>query len=195
LGDQTESVFRLRRVGSPQRDIYDALADLIVEVIWDAAAVRSPVDLCWSIQHNSVWADLFGFDDHNGPAAQIVKRKMMAQIYKEINELKTFPNFKGARYLAFCLNVMGLELNRQPLYRDSFPLQRAVLPWTKRNYALLRQRNPEVADKCLVAGMSFDEEQMRIIKCYPVEGLRRQARSVYLPVDPAPATPPLFEGV
>lgn len=186
---------RLRRVGSAQRDIYDALADLIFEVIWDAAAVRSPVDLCWSIQHNSVWADLFGFDDHNGPAAQIVKRKMMAQIYKEINELKTFPNFKGARYLAFCLNVMGLELNRQPLYRDSFPLQRAILRWTKRNYALLRQRNAEVADKCLVAGTSFDEEQMRIVKCYPVEGLRRQAHNLYLPVDPAPATPTPFEGV
>jgi hypothetical protein len=62
---------------------------------------------------------------------------------------------------------MGLELNQQPAHRDSLPLQRAVLRWTKRNYALLRQRNPEVADKCLVAGMSFDEEYMRIVKCYP----------------------------
>jgi hypothetical protein len=129
------------------------------------------------------------------PPHKIVKRKMMAQIYKEINELKTFPNFKGARYLAFCLNVMGLELNRQPLNRDSLPLQRAILRWTKRNYALLRQRNPEVADKCLVAGTSFDEEQMRIVRCYAVEGLRRKAHNLYLPVDPAPATPPPFEGV
>ncbi len=186
---------RLRQIGAPRHDIYDALADLLFEIIWDASAVKTPIDLCWSIQRNSVWAKIFGYEDRNGPAAQIVKRKLMAQIYQEINELKTFPNFKGARYLAFCLNVMGLELNQQPAHRDSFPLQRAVLRWTKRNYALLRQRNPEVADKCLVAGMSFDEEQMRIVKCYPVEGLRRQAHNVYLPVDPEPATPPPFEGV
>ena len=186
---------RLRRVGSPRRDIYDALADLLFEVIWDAAAVRSPVDLCWSIQRNSVWAEIFGSDDDNGPAAQIVKRKVMAQIFKEIKELKTFPNFKGARYLAFCLNVMGLELNRQPAHRDSFPLHRACLRWTKVNYALLRQRNSEVADNCLVAGMSFDPEHMRIVKCYPVEGLRRQAHYVYLPVDPAPSTSPPFEAI
>lgn len=195
LGRPSGVGLRLRRVGSPRRDIYDALADLLFEVIWDAAAVRSPVDLCWSIQHKSLWAEISGFGDHNGPAAQIVKRKLMGQIYKEINELKTFPNFKGARYLAFCLNVMGLEMNRQPADADSLPLQRAVLRWTKRNYALLRQRNPEVADKCLVAGMSFDQEHLRIVKCYPVEGLRRQAHYVYLAVDPAPATPPPFEGV
>jgi hypothetical protein len=195
LGRPTGVSLRLRRVGSPRHDIYDALADLLFEVIWDASAVRSPVDLSWSIQRNSVWAELFGDEDRNGPAAQIVKRKLMAQIYKEINQLKTFPNFKGARYLAFGLNVMGLKLNREPAHRDSFPLQRAILRWTKRNYALLRQRNPEVADRCLVAGMSFDEDNMRIVKCYPVEGLRRQAHYVYLAVDPAPATSPPFEAI
>jgi hypothetical protein len=195
LGRPNGVSLRLRLVGSPQHDIYDALSKLIFEIIWNAAAVTSPVDLCWSIQHNSVWAEFFGSDDRNGPVAQIVKRKLMAQIYHEINELKTFPNFKGARYLGFCLNVMGLTLNRQPFYRDSFPLQRAMLRWTKKNFALLRQRNSEVADDCLVAGMSFDEQQSRIVKCYPVEGLRRQAQYVYLPVDPAPATAPPFEAV
>ena len=30
------------------------------------------MDLCWHIQHNSVWADIFGFGEHNGPAARIV---------------------------------------------------------------------------------------------------------------------------
>lgn len=186
---------RPRKVGSPRRDVYDAVADLLFEVIWDASAVRAPVDLCWSIQHNGTWAEFFGFGDHNGPAAQIVKRKLMGHIYKEINELRTFPNFKGARYLAFCLNVMGLELNRQPGHADSLPLQRAVLRWTKKNYSLLRQRNPEVADRCLVTGMSFEQEPMRIVKCYPVEGLRRQAHYVYLPINPAPASPPPFESV
>lgn len=195
LGRPQGVSLRPRKVGSPRRDIYDAVADLLFEVIWDASAVRSPVDLCWSIQHNGTWAEFFGFGDHNGPAAQIVKRKLMGHIYKEINELRTFPNFKGARYLAFCLNVMGLELNRQPGHADSLPLQRAVLRWTKENYTLLRQRNPEVADRCLVTGMSFEQEQMRIVKCYPVEGLRRQAHYVYLPVNPAPASPPPFESV
>jgi hypothetical protein len=107
LGRPKGTSLRPRKVGAPRHDIYDALADLLFEIIWDASAVRSPVDLCWSIQHNSVWAEIFGYEDGSGPAAQIVKRKLMAQIYQEINELKTFPNFKGARYLAFCVNVMG----------------------------------------------------------------------------------------
>jgi hypothetical protein len=186
---------RLRRTGASSHTIYDALAGLLADVIWNTAGVKSPVDLCWSVQHNSVWADIFGFGDRNGPAAQIVKRKVMAEIYHEINEMKTFPNFKGARYLGFCLNVMGLTLNREPSHRDSFPLHRAVLRWTKKNFALLHRRNPEVADACLVAGMSFETDQLRIVKCYPVEGLRRQARYVYLPVDPAPDNFRVAEGI
>ena len=192
LGRPVDVSLRRRSLGSPLYDIYDALADLLVKLIWDTSAIKSPANLCWSIQRNSLWAEIFGYEDRNGPAAQIVKRKLMAQIYHEINELKAFPNFKGARYLAFCLNVMGLELNQEPAHRDSYPLQRAVLRWTKRNYALLRQRNSEVAAKCLAAGMSFEPEHMRIVKCYPVEGLRRQAHYVCLPIDPAPANTPGF---
>ena len=90
---------------------------------------------------------------------------------------------------------MGLTLNHQPAHQDSFPLQRAILRWTKKNFALLRQRNPDVADNCLVGGMSFDDEHMRIVRCYPVEGLRRQAHYVYLPVDPTPAKAPPVESV
>jgi hypothetical protein len=178
---------RLKRTGSSGRTIYDALADLLADLILNAAAVKSPVDLCWWIQHNCVWAEFFGSEDRNGPAAQIVKRKVMATIYREISEMRTFPNFQGARYLGYCLNVMGLALNRKPSHRDSLPLQRAVLRWTKNNFAVLHRKNPEVADACLVAGMLFEIDQSRIVKSYPVEGLRRQAHHVYLPVDPAPA--------
>ncbi len=186
---------RLRRVGSSSFTIYDGLADLLAEVIWNAARVQSPVSLCWSIQHNSVWADIFGNEDRNGPAAQITKRKLMGQIYKEINEMKQFPNFKGARYLGFCLNVMGLRLNTDQHHRDSFPLHRAVLRWTKKNFALLHRRNPEVAAACLVADMSFEVDELRIVQSYPVGGLRRQAHHVYLAVDPAPNNAPPPEGV
>jgi hypothetical protein len=181
---------RLREVGGPTFTIYDALADLLAEVIWNAAGVKSPVDLCWWVQHNSLWAELFGSPGEDGHAAQIVKRKLMAAIYSEIAEMRAFPNFKGARYLGFCLNVMGLKLNREPSHRDSFPLHRAVLRWTKKNFALLHQMNPEVAAACLVEGMSFDTDRLQLVKCYPVEGLRRQAHYVYLPVDPLPVGSP-----
>jgi len=194
-GRPKEISVRLRQIGSGDPSIYDALADLFVDVVWHAGRVQSPIDQCWSIQHNSVWSRIFGSLGANGPAAQIVKRKAMAGIYAEINEMKRFPNFKGARYLGFCLNVMGFPLNEKSSEQDGFPLHRAVLRWSKKNFALLQRRNPEVADACLVAGMSYDPEQLRIVKCYPVEGLRRQARYFYLPVDPAPDNAPPAESI
>ena len=113
----------------------------------------------------------------------------MAEIFREINGLRTFPNFKGARLLGFSLNVMGLALNKETSHRDSLPLHRAVLRWTTRHYARLWQLNPEVAEACLVGNMSFDADHSRIVKYWPVEGLRREARYIYLPVSRVPKEP------
>lgn len=167
-------------------NFYDHLASMIFEIIFSAAAVRSPIDLCWWIQHNSVWGELFNFNRLNGPAGKIIKHKVRRLIYDEIKDMRRFPNFKGAKILGYCLNVMGLSIKDGDYDRDSRALQKAVLIWTKKNYAWLHSYNPRVAEACLVDGMSFDEANLRLVKTYPADGLRREPKYVYCNIDPPP---------
>ena len=164
--------------------IYDHLASMIFEVIFSASAVNSPSDLCWSVQHNSVWGGIFNFHTLNGAAAKVVKFKVRRLIYNEIVHMKEFPNFKGAKILAFCLNVMGLKLSDKDYDRDSKALHKTILSWTMKNYAWLHSYNPRVAEACLVDGVNYDTEHLRLVKNYPVEGLRREPLYVYLELKP-----------
>ena len=66
---------------------------------------------------------------------------------------------------------------------DSKALQKAILSWTKKNYARLHSYNPRVAEACLVDGITYDVERFRLIKTSPAEGLRREPNYVYLEVD------------
>jgi hypothetical protein len=171
------------------RSIYDDVAKIIFEVIFAASAVKSPRDHCWWIQHNSVWGELFNFNHLLGPAGRVVKFKVRRLLYDSIAEMNRFPNFKGAKILGFCLNVMGLELSDGRYDKDSRALHKAVLAWTKRHYAWLNNYNPRVADACLVDGTTYDAEHHRIVRTYPVEGLRRKAQYTYLDVAPPPSPP------
>jgi len=164
---------------------YDHLAAMIFEVIFSASAVRAPAGRCWWIQHNAVWAELFNFRRGYTGAAKVVQFKVRRLIYDEIVEMRRFSNFKGARILSFCLNVMGLTVSDQDYYHDSKALQKAILSWTKKNYAWLHSYNSRVAEACLAEGISYDAEHLRLVKTYPNEGLRREPAYVYFHVDPA----------
>ncbi|MES2535629.1 MAG: hypothetical protein V4632_07120 [Pseudomonadota bacterium] len=168
---------------------YDHIANLIFEVVFAASAVTSPNSLCWWIQHNSVWSTLFNFDQLTGKAGAAVRFKVRRLLYSEIAHMKRFPNFKGAKILGFCLNVMGLTIGPRDYDKESRALQKAVLAWTKKNYVWLHGYNPRVAEACLVDGMTFDAENRRLVRMYPAEGLRREPRYVYLELDPAPPEP------
>jgi hypothetical protein len=177
---------RVREKHSANKTFYDHIANMIFEVIFAASAVRSPTDLCWWVQHNSVWSELFNFDSLNGAAGKVVKFKVRRLIYNEVVRMKRFPNFKGAKILGFCLNVMGLTVSEQDYNKDSKALQKAVLSWTNKNYAWLHSYNPRVAEACLVDGLTYDLASLRLVKTYPVEGLRRKAECVYFPVNSPP---------
>ena len=167
---------------------YDHLAHMIFEVIFSASTVRSPRDLCWYIQHNAVWMELFGFRRVEGPAGKIIAFKVRRLLYDAILEMKEFPNFKGARILGYCLNVMGLTLRAGDDYRDTRALHKAVLSWTKKRFAWLHAYNPRISEACLVDALSYDEQNHRIVKTYPA-GLRREPSYDYLAVDAAPTQP------
>ncbi len=178
---------RLRIRGQRPRleSFYDHLASMIFEVILAASSVKSPRNVCWWIQHNSVWMELFGFRRLEGPAGKIVTFKVRRLLYDAILEMNEFPNFKGAAILGYCLNVMGLTLRAGDHYRDSKALHKAVLSWTKRRFAWLRAYNSRIAEACLVDGLSYDEQNRRLVKTYPA-GLSREPSYDYLAVDVAP---------
>ena len=175
------------REGHGWANFYDHLASMIFEVISSASAVQSPTDLCWWIQHNSVWRSLFNFHRLDGPAGRIVKFKVRRLIYDEVASMKRFPNFRGAGILGFCLNVMGLTFSGKDYDHDSRALQKAILSWTKKNYAWLHSYHPRLAEACLVDGMSYDAENLRLVKTYPAGALRHQPHFDYFSVE-APST-------
>ena len=176
--------FRLRSRDHLMRSsIFDDFAHAIFEVIFCAAAVRSPRDLCWQVQHNMVWSKLFNFRRLEGPAGRLIKFKVRRLLYNEISDMKRFPNFKGAKILSFCLNVMGLELRTENHSRDSQALQKAVLSWTKKNWIWLHSHNPRLAEASLVEGLSYDSEARQLVRTYPVDGLRREPSYVRLDLE------------
>jgi len=178
---------RIHKMDGPGRkNFYDHLAGMIFEVILAASGVKFPRDHCWWVQHNSVWGELFNFNSLDGAAGMVIKFKARRLLYNEIADMKRFPNFKGAKVLGFCLNVMGLAIGQHDYDKDSRALQKAVLAWTRENYVWLHEYNPRIADACLVDGMSYDAANRRLVKTYPAEGLRREPHYVYLDLNPAP---------
>lgn len=176
----------------PRGSFYDHLASMIFEVIFHASAVTSPMWECWSIQHNSVWGELFNLDNLDGPAGKVVKFKVRRLLYDEICNMQRFPNFKGAKILGFCLNVMGLTVRKDDYDKDSRALQIAVLAWTRKNFVWLHAYNSRVAEACLVEGITFEGEHRRLVRTSPADGLRREPSHVYLALDP-PASKPQLE--
>jgi hypothetical protein len=105
-------------------------------------------------------------------------------LYNEIVGMDDFPNYKGAKILGYCLNVMGLEIGDKADYgSEYYPLRKVVLAWTKRNYMQLREDLPDVAEACLLGSITFDEGGNRLVKTF-AKGLRKQAPEKYLDLDP-----------
>jgi len=163
-------------------DFYDQLAKVMFEIIHSAASIDGPPDKAWSIQHNTVWNRFFGLDKDN-MAWKIVQFKLRRLLYNEIRNLESFPTYKTTRVLAMCLNVMGLKLGKRSNHgRDYAALKAAVLACTQRNFLHLREDNHELADSCLIGGISFDAEQLRLVKTY-LKGLKPEPDREYLPLD------------
>ncbi len=170
------------------KSIYDEIANLTFEVIFAASAVTSPRDQCWWIQHNALWGELFNFGNLNGRAGTVVKFKVCRLLYEDVLKMNRFPNFKGARILGFCLNVLGLERMKEDYFKDSRALHKAILTWTRKNFTRLHSYDPRIAEACLVDGMTYDAPNHRIVRTYPLGLGQSVAQCVYLNIDPQPTT-------
>lgn len=176
----------LREKARPQRtSIYDLIARNISELVFYAGQVAEPRDLCWSIQHNTVWSEIFDSFEEDAEARKFIRHKVRRTLWDEIERMTSFPNFKGARMIAFLLNVFGFVAQNDDRHRDWVALHKVLLKWMKKNYAKLYIHNPSVAMACLVDGYTYDKARNQLIFTMPAEGLRRMPHTEFLPLGPA----------
>jgi hypothetical protein len=134
-GKYPDLPFVLRRRADNKRrydDFFDNMAELMFEIIFDASTVRAPTDTCWSVQHNAVWS--YFFNSGEDRAWKAVRFKLRRLLYDEVRRMEQYPNYKSAKILGICLNVLGLTLPEQKraLREDEYALKKAILGWTKK---------------------------------------------------------------
>jgi hypothetical protein len=163
-----------------QNTLYDHIANMMFEVIFDASKVSTPPDNCWIIHHNMVWCEFFALGQQ-GKAWKIVHFKLRRLLFEEIVLMDKVVNYKSARILGYCLNVMGLTLARGKAQyeRGSHALHRVVLAWARRNYLRILETNPEVAEACLIGSITYDASRVSLVKTY-AKGLDREPAREYL---------------
>lgn len=182
--DPVPSPAALRRSEHPtgKEDLYDYLADLMLDVIENAQSVKGSGFSVWDIQHNIVWLGFFR-EFTNSQARKFILFKVRRKIYEEIKQMDDFPNYRGAKLIGYCLNVMGFKINEKSgVNRHYLALARVLIPWVKRYYLELREKLPHVADACLIGTISFDEENNRLVKTY-IRGLRKEIPKDFLELD------------
>ncbi|MDQ1362168.1 MAG: family molecular chaperone regulator, partial [Pseudomonadota bacterium] len=165
-----------------RRDIYDQVAELMSEIIYNASGIKGPWWPCWEIQHNTVWTNFFD-RIRESKTRRIIGFKLRRLIYEEIIEFDKYTDlksFKAARYLGICLNCMGLKFgDKTHRDRNTGPLKKVVLGWVKKNYLSLHKNHPTVAEACLMGGITYDAENMQLIKTYASYADREPAREVF----------------
>lgn len=167
------------------KDIYDQIAEMMFEIIFAASGVKSPRDTCWSIHYNAVWSKLFGFANE-GKAQKIIYHRLRRLLYDEICRLSDLPNYRSAGVLAICLNVLGPVIHKRgtTIDREHRALHVAMIAWLKKNYLALRERQPNVANACIIGSITYEEDRKRLAKSY-IKGLRLEEPKEYLELDGA----------
>ena len=186
---------RLRAGDVWSETYYDRVAAIIYTLMQDASAIRSPRDLAWSVQYNSIWGELFNFGRLDSPAGRLIKFKVRRLVYDEVARLSRFPNFKGSRILRYCLTVMGIKVRDTKADHDSRALHSAILAFMRKQFACVYAQQPRVAADCLPSDYNFDVAGSRVVRTIPAEGLRLEPEYEYLPVVPClPSSGELTQG-
>ena len=163
---------------------FDHLAETMMEIIFKAASITKPQVLCWTVQHNTVWSEFFNQLGKDGTARRILKFKLRRKIYDEIVTAEKWANYKNIRMLAFCLNVMGLEIHSGSYGKDSRALHKAMLAWVKRNFARVYEEAPQIIAECFPQNLSYDTAENCIVKTRQPDAFRSSPEYVRFHVDP-----------
>ncbi|WP_269513662.1 hypothetical protein [Brevundimonas subvibrioides] len=168
------------------RDIYDMVGQLMFEIVDEVSAIKGDSDRTWTLHHNMVWGEFFGLE--SGPEWDAARRRLVRRLHAHLAEMDKFANFLSARLLGYSLNVLGVEDRVRERSRDLACYHRALLNWFAANYLTLRRDYPDVAEACLVGGISFDEGSGRLIKTY-AKGTKSDPTRRYLELAPARVEP------
>jgi hypothetical protein len=162
-------------------DIYDRVAELMSEIIYNAAGVTKPFWPCWIIQHDTVWSEFF-YGSRKSKTQNIIAFKLRRLIYNEVIDFDKYADnksFKAARYLGISLNCMGFSLNgASQRDRNTEPLKRAILAWVKKNYVSLHKNHPTVAEACLMGGITYDAVNKQLVKTFAFRADREPDRDI-----------------
>jgi hypothetical protein len=144
-------------------DLFDSIANLTYEMVLAVSAVSKPRQLCWALQHNTVWNCVFGVRDNY--AFRAVQYKLRRLMFDEIRKMDKFPNFVGGQILGFCLNVLGLSPGSrgQTFGRQEYALRVCAIKWAKKNYTRLLVKSPNVAKVCLQGAVTYETSPDRLI--------------------------------
>ena len=151
-------------------DLSSSLAALLFETIFKAAQVNTKEFRMWDVQHNTVWSPIGMNEVKDTKIMKMVRRKLRRMIWKEIVRMDDFPNYKGAAYVRFCLNVLGFYDERvhrnDTLERDSWPLAKVVAGWVKNNYQTIAISHPPVAGAMLPANIEYDRDAQTLVRTH-----------------------------
>lgn len=151
-------------------DLSSRLAALLFETIFKAAQVNTKEFRMWDVQHNTVWSPIRMNEVKDTKIMKMVRRKLRRMIWDEICRMDDFPNYKGAAYVRFCLNVLGFydeSIHRKdPLERDSWALAKVVAGWVKENYQTIAVSHPPVAEAMLPANINYDHDSQTLVRTH-----------------------------
>jgi hypothetical protein len=168
----------------PGEDYYDKIARLCFKVIGHAVSLKTNDFEGWTIQYSSIWSQLWNFDGSN--TRKIVLFKLRRLLYDEIKSIESRPNYLNAKYLGYCLYVMGLRVGQKKDFRqDEYPLRKATLAFARKNYLRLVQRQYKVAEAVCIGTLTFDKDKKQLVKTYR-EGLSLTAPTEALQLDDRP---------
>lgn len=154
-------------------NLYDHLARAIFDLICNTSCIKHPQWVSNELQRNEIWYRFIKSPDLSGRVGRLIKFKIRRLIYDDIRRLERFPNYKGARLIAFCLNVFGFPTVTTRDDRDILTIEKVLFSWLTKNYDWLRHENIEIANECLPEDFSFDEENSVLVHYIPAKGMRK----------------------
>uniref|UniRef100_UPI0040470A20 hypothetical protein n=1 Tax=Aliarcobacter sp. TaxID=2321116 RepID=UPI0040470A20 len=144
-------------------DMFDVLVDIIFETMWNLTSLKLNAKNIWWIQHNMFWSEIFGLRYQSSNVMSILTKKLQRRLYDEIMTLKKYNNFKSTKILGFVLNILGLELRNNGLYKDWRGFHKVILIWTGENYHKLYIDNKKMAKSCLIGYIDYDKNNIKLI--------------------------------
>ncbi|UWQ50138.1 hypothetical protein K3720_01650 [Leisingera caerulea] len=124
-------------------DLSSRIANLFHRAVFHASGVNTKEFRMWEVQHNLVWSSIERWENKDSKIMKMVRRKLRRLIWNEVKDMDIFPNYKGARYVRFCLNVLGFY--DEAIYRqsgvknESWTLAKVVSDWVAKNYQTIVQ--------------------------------------------------------